>query len=270
MGNILIIDPSLVDRKRMRSIIEAAGHSVIEMSAPTEAMTELLALSSGGVDLILTELHVEGITTLEFIRWVKAQQSLQSIPILVVTPQPPREVVIELVMAGTATIVTKPFGGDLLLRRVTESLGEQAKSRQGVNSNLSWHIDDYLRRELKRANRSGAPFSVVVCRVLPDTLGHMVPRLMGGLVQIMRESDVLVRLGESQVITLLPDTDARGAAVVEAKVRRMADSLNEEAAGDASRLEVATGAATFPTEASDPGSLMSLARERCDKQVSEA
>lgn len=263
MGRILVVDPGLLCRKRMRSILEAAGHTVTEMVSPAEVIKELNSPAGADVHLILTELVFPDSSGLSLLRWLKSIGLLEKISVLVVTEQPPRETVIEMVAEGAATIVAKPFGADLLLRRVTETLAQQRALHEGDDEILSWHIGEYLRRELKRAERTGSPFSVVVCRV-PDLLdGRAVPALMGGLARIMRESDVLARLGRESVVILLPDTNQAGAAVVTERIQTVAKALGEESGNTlALRIRVLTGTATFPTEAAEGDGLIALARER--------
>ncbi|HWI65675.1 MAG TPA: response regulator [Symbiobacteriaceae bacterium] len=266
MSKILVVDPSPVDRKRMRSILEAAGHNIIETASPDEAIRELDRLPRGSVVLVLSELYFPEGSGMDLVRWVARQGG--TLPVLMVTVQPPREKVIELINSGVSTVITKPFGADMLLRRVTAALTELGLLRQGEGANVSWQITDYIRRELKRAERSGSDFSVAVCR-LADTLGgRAVPALMTGLAAILRESDVLARLGDNQIVILLPDTDSVGAWAVEDRVWQVVRSLAEERPDrPAVHLTVSTGAATFPSEAADADVLLRLAVERASRRA---
>ncbi len=244
-------------------MLEAAGHSVAEMSSPAQVIDELPRLPWGSIKLIITEMQFPNASGLELIRWLKDSTQYRELPVLVVTAQQPREVLIDLVSAGASTIVTKPFGGDMLLRRVTETLSEQTVLRQGEGDSLSWQLQDYLRRECKRAERNGSSFSVVVCRVLDSLNGQALPYLMRCLNQLMRESDILARLGDDQAVILLPDTDWAGAAAVEGRVRAAVMGLTAETGNKAMiPLRVATGAATFPSEAGDGENLLALAVDR--------
>lgn len=263
MGKILVVDSSLLDRKRVSNILEAAGHAVLEVDSPAEAIKLLADLPRGAVKLILTELHFGTESGLGLIRWVKADERWREVPLLVVTQQPARDQVIELVTEGAATIVTKPFGADLLLRRVTRTLAEQNLLRQGEGNAVSWQITDYIRRELKRSERTQAPFSVLVCRFVETLGGRAVPALMSALAPLMRESDILARLGEDQLVVLLPDTDSVGAWTVEDRIwQAVRDLAGESESRPAMALKVTTGAATFPAEGKDPDVLLALAQER--------
>lgn len=258
----MIVDPSLLDRKRMRIVLEAAGHSVTEVTSASQALTQLRELPRGSIKLIMSELKFPDEDGMQFIRTLKSDLGVKEIPVMVVTPQPPRDLVIEMVSTGVSTIVTKPFGGELLLRRVTETLADVTLLTQGEGALVSWTIEDYLRRELKRTERNHSHFSLVLVRVADLINGQAVPLLMRGLVRHMRETDVLVRLGEDQVVVLLPDTDAIGASVVEARVWQTARAIMGDQTGTPLTVDVRVGTATFPTEAGDGETLISMARER--------
>lgn len=270
MSKILIVDPSAVDRKRMRSILEAAGHSIVEAASAADAIRELERTPRDGIVLVLTELHFPEGSGIDLVRWIRGREAGNLLPILAVTPQPPRERVIELISQGVSTVVTKPFGADMLLRRVTAALAELGLLRQGDGENLTWQMTDYVRRELKRSERNGSPFSLLVCRVRNPLGGRAVPALMTGLAPLMRESDVLAHLGDDQVVILLPDTDSMGAWTVEDRVwqavRAMAEVRGER---PAIQLGVTTGAATFPGEAADAEALLHLAQDRAARQAGQ-
>lgn len=258
----MIVDPSLLDRKRMRMVLEAAGHRVAEVTSTDQALAELRELPRGSFKLIMTEIQFPGADGMQFIRTLKTDPGFREIPVMVVTAQPDRELVIELVSTGVSTIVTKPFGSELLLRRVTETLADVALLAQGEGALVSWTIEDYLRRELKRTERNGSHFSLVIIKVMKAVSGQAVPVLMRGLVRHMRETDVLLRLGDDQVVVLLPDTDAIGAAVVENRVWQTARSIMGDQTGVPLTVDVRVGTATYPTEAGDGETLIAIARER--------
>lgn len=262
MSKVLIVDPALVERKRVHNILEAAGHSVLEAATPTEAKAILAGLPFGTVQLILTELDFPEPLGLDFIHWLKEHQHLQPVPIQVVTAPPPTEKVVELVSAGADSVISKPFGADMLLRRVTEALAVHG-AMPGQGTNLSWAVGDFIHRELKRAERNHLHFSVVYCEDSNWRGRAWAPALLGSLAHGMRESDVLVRAGEHQALILLPDTDALGASVVLARINRTLKRLESDT-GEVPA--VGMGAATYPEDATDGDSLVSIARERAMQQ----
>jgi len=237
----------------------------MELESPAQAIEELRRSPQGSVKLVLTEYQFPDGSGEDLLRWIKANGSTSSIPVVFVCHPLERQTVIELVSNGASTIVSKPFGGDNLLRRVTETLTAQVALRQGQGESVSWPLEDYLRKELKRAERNGSYFSLLVCRVLDPMNGQALPHLMGGLVHIMRESDVLAKLSEDEIVILLPDTDGSGATTVEERVRKLAEGFTDQATDRLLvPLKVATGCAVFPTQAADGEALVALARSRCN------
>jgi PleD family two-component response regulator len=260
LGHILIVDAALLDRKRMRNILEAAGHSVVEAASVAEAQAYLEAAGRDGVSLVLAELQFPHASGLDLIHWLKAQGLAPFIPVLVVTAQPPRETVIELVQAGAATVVTKPFSPDLLLRRVTETLAEHQREAGDL---ITWKLRDYVRRELKRATRSDSPLTVLICRVQGPRQAAAVTALMDRLSRLMRESDVLSRWGDDRLVIVLPDTDAAGAQAVADRLWRIMEEADAAADGGMPLPhEVSIGFAVFPVDAGEADQLLYLASER--------
>lgn len=267
MKQILVVDPSLLDRQRMAIALEAVGYRVLEADCPSDALAQLRAMHNSTVSMVITELHFPDDSGINLVRTLLSDPAFGGIPVLVVTMQPPREQVIELVAAGVSTIISKPFRAELLLRRVTETLTEVGASEREVER-VSWSLVDYLRRELKRTSRNRSHLSLLVVQMLNPAAEALVPAVMHGLIRSLRETDLVVRTGPRQVSILLPDADGDGAAIVQ---RRICGVLNEVAEAHpgwlSCRESVQIGMAVFPTEAADADSLLALARERAEPTV---
>lgn len=264
MGKILVVDPSLMDQARVLNVLEAAGHSVVIETSPADAIAKLTQWKRGEIQLILTEIHFPEADGLDLVRWVKQEPQWREVPIILVTPQPPRERLIEAVRLGATTVLTKPFGPDMLLRSVTQALTEHAAIAQGDAGNLSWEIGDYLRRQLKRAQRTREAFSLILLQI-HGTDQSAQSRVMGGLLHAMRETDVMARIGDEEVVVLLPDTAPDGAQVLYERIGQMLVQLKVDT-GERAPLQakVRMGMASFPSEVADGDSLIRLARERCN------
>jgi PleD family two-component response regulator len=257
LATILIVDPSIWDRKRMRGVLEAAGHEVLETAEPAEARRLFATPAAAAVSLVLTELSFPDASGLEFVAWLK--QEYGRMPALVVSQQPSRDAVIQLVHAGGRMLITKPFGPDMLLRRVTEALKEEEALRQGEDERLTWQIDSFIRREIKRAGRTGAPLSVIVGRVEGADPGPLVDELMRTFLVKLRESDVIARLGERELFLFLPDTNVPGAINVAERLKTEALAVGEALQR---RLLLVVGSASFPADVENASALLALAQQR--------
>lgn len=259
LATILIVDPSIWDRKRMRGVLEAAGHEVLEAADPREAQRLLGAPAAAAVSLLLTELSFPNGSGLSFLGWLKGSTAYAKLPALVVAAHPSRDEVIELVQAGGRSLVTKPFGAETLLRRVTEALREDEALRQGEEERLTWQIDSFVRREIKRAGRAGAPLSVLVGRVEGSDPEPLVEALMRAFLPKLRESDVIARLGERELFLFLPDTDPLGAENVAERLQLESITIGESLER---RFLLMVGTASFPADVNSASALLALAQKR--------
>jgi lipopolysaccharide/colanic/teichoic acid biosynthesis glycosyltransferase len=90
--------------------------------------------------------------------------------------------------------------------------------------------NDFLRdlhREKRRAERSGAPLSLVVYRIEPKAMRDPVSMdcLLETLHRRKRETDTIGHVGDDQLVVLCPDTDERGTAAFMRKVEQAAAGL---------------------------------------------
>lgn len=259
MSRIAIVDGSLLDRGRMATILEAGGHQVVEWYTGRQAMVDLAVVPRGYIDLAIIELRLPDMDGLELLAWFKGQVNVGGVPVVIVSPHTDREQIIQVIESGGENIVAKPFASDVFLRRVNDILHQYQVVRQGEAGEVAWNVRDYLIRELKRAERSKRPLSLIIGRV--EGGARDMATLMAGLGRNLRGSDTLSRLGADLLMVVLPDTDEIGARVVEAKVwhavsRAVADSPLH------AQLRLCTGAATYPEDGISVDTLLAAAKER--------
>jgi diguanylate cyclase (GGDEF)-like protein len=136
----------------------------------------------------------------------------------------------------------------------------------------SRYLSQVLRRETKRASRSGRPLSLLFIdldgfKSVNDTHGHLSgSRALveaGGLIrQCARETDVVARFGGDEFAIILPDTGSEGAAAVGERIRDRVDA-HTFLAGDGLdiHLTVSIGVATLPDVAASAEGLIQAADE---------
>jgi two-component system, cell cycle response regulator len=136
----------------------------------------------------------------------------------------------------------------------------------------SRYLSQVLRRETKRASRSGRPLSLLFIdldgfKSINDTHGHLygsraLVEAAGLIRQSARETDVVARFGGDEFALILPDTGSEGAAAVGERIR---DRVNAHAflQGDGLdiHLTVSVGVATLPDVAASTEGLIQAADE---------
>lgn len=136
----------------------------------------------------------------------------------------------------------------------------------------SRYLSQVLRRETKRASRSGRPLSLLFIdldgfKAINDTHGHLYgSRALveaAGLIRLSaRETDVVSRFGGDEFALILPDTGSEGAAAVGERIRERVHAHRFlEGDGLDIHLTVSVGVATLPDVAASTEGLIQAADE---------
>ena len=180
---------------------------------------------------------------------------------------------VEPKLAGVAELMSAVLEGPavaldnaLMLQRA-EALSVTDDLTQLYNSR---YLNQVLRREAKRASRSGRPLSLLFIdldgfKTVNDTHGHRsgsqaLVEAAAVIRRSARETDVVARFGGDEFSLILPDTGSDGAAAVGDRVRERV-AAHQFLAGEGLdvRLTVSVGVATLPDVAGSAEELMKAA-----------
>ena len=134
----------------------------------------------------------------------------------------------------------------------------------------SRYLNQVLRRETKRASRSGRPLSLLFLdldgfKSINDTHGHLFgSRALVEAAAVIRgsarETDVVARFGGDEFALILPDTGAEGAFAVGERARdRVAECTFLAGDGLNIHLTASVGVATLPDVAASAEELVQAA-----------
>jgi two-component system chemotaxis response regulator CheY len=120
MSEVLVVD----DSKVMRDMIVACLRSQpsFRFTHASSGLEAIERLSIGQFALMLLDLNMPDIGGIEVLEFVRAQEKLRTLPIIIVTTRGDEVSRAKALEAGASRFVTKPFSPDTLLKEVRELL----------------------------------------------------------------------------------------------------------------------------------------------------
>jgi signal transduction histidine kinase len=120
---ILVVEDSPTQARLLRLILESEDFAVDVAGNGEAALTRL---SAGGVDLVVSDVLMPGLTGFELCRAIKAAPGLSDIPVVLVTTlRDPLEIV-QALEVGADSFIRKPYEPDALVLRLRSLLAHRA------------------------------------------------------------------------------------------------------------------------------------------------
>ena len=122
---ILVVDDFSTMRRIIRNLLGELGFAAANIQEAEDGNTALSALGAGGVDLVVTDWNMPGMTGIDLLRAIRADAKLKSLPVLMVTAENTREQIIAAAQAGVNGYIVKPFNAVTLrdkIERIFERL----------------------------------------------------------------------------------------------------------------------------------------------------
>ena len=124
---ILIVDDFSTMRRIVKNLLNDLGFfNTTEADDGTSALAEL---RRAPFDLVITDWNMPGMAGIDLLKAIRADDTLKSIPVLMVTAEAKREQIIEAAQAGVNGYVIKPFTAATLgdkLSKIFERIGATA------------------------------------------------------------------------------------------------------------------------------------------------
>lgn len=116
MKRILIVDDSKLMRDMVAACLRPLGAVTFEFAGTGLEAIERLALA--GFDFVVLDLNMPDVGGLEVIEFVRAQDRLRTLPILIVTTRGDDESRARVLEAGASSFLAKPFAPAQILEEV--------------------------------------------------------------------------------------------------------------------------------------------------------
>jgi len=113
---ILIVDDFATMRRIVKNLLKDLGFTNMEEAA--DGSSAFPMLKSGGFDFLVTDWNMPGMSGIDLLRKVRADESLADMPVLMVTAESKRDQIVEAAHAGVNGYVVKPFTAITLKEKI--------------------------------------------------------------------------------------------------------------------------------------------------------
>mgnify|MGYP000724612513 FL=1 len=113
---ILVVDDFVTMRRIVKNLLGELGFKNLDEA--DDGRTALPILQQGGVDFLVTDWNMPGMTGLDLVKAVRADPKLKNTPVLMVTAEAKKAQIIEAAKAGINGYVVKPFTAGTLNQKI--------------------------------------------------------------------------------------------------------------------------------------------------------
>jgi len=124
---ILIVDDFSTMRRIIKNLLNDLGYT--NTAEAEDGNSALTALSQGSFEFVVTDWNMPGMTGIELLKAIRADDRFKTLPVLMVTAEAKREQIIEAAQNGVNGYIIKPFTAQTLeekLGKIFERLGAAA------------------------------------------------------------------------------------------------------------------------------------------------
>ena len=113
---ILVVDDFSTMRRIIKNLLRDLGFTnTVEAD---DGKTALPILQAGGIDFLVTDWNMPGMTGIDLLKTVRSDPELVDLPVLMVTAEAKREQIIMAAQAGVNGYVIKPFTAATLEEKI--------------------------------------------------------------------------------------------------------------------------------------------------------
>jgi len=113
---ILIVDDFSTMRRIIKNLLRDLGFNNTEEA--DDGNTGLPKLQSGNFDFLVTDWNMPGMTGIDLLRAVRADEKLKSLPVLMVTAEAKKEQIVMAAQEGVNGYIVKPFTAQTLKEKI--------------------------------------------------------------------------------------------------------------------------------------------------------
>jgi len=113
---ILVVDDFSTMRRIIKNLLRDLGFTNTDEA--DDGNTALPMLKTGKYDFLVTDWNMPGMTGIDLLKTVRADDDLKSLPVLMVTAEAKRDQIVAAAQAGVNGYVVKPFTAAVLKEKI--------------------------------------------------------------------------------------------------------------------------------------------------------
>ncbi len=126
MAKVLIVDDSDILRLKLRTALEASGHSVVEGASGVDGIK--IARSDSGINLIITDLNMPEVDGIAMCQEIRKIAGYETIPIFMLTTEKSANLKSQGKEVGIKLWIVKPFAPERVTEAITKVLEKSKES----------------------------------------------------------------------------------------------------------------------------------------------
>lgn len=244
MADVIIIDDSGLIRLKVRKMLEKEDHNVYEAANSNQVKINTFSseIELSNIDLILLDYPFENDVDFNLLKYLSS--NFPSIPVVIISAENKRQIVMEAFDMGAKDYILKPFDNETFLSRLNSYLVKNTeKDNVSIFDKNYSSFTSTLSAEIDRAVRSGKSFTVGKFKSEEEIKIEKLKLLKEYVTNTIRRIDRAYVISQDIFILLLPLTDKEGFEI-------LWERLNDAAAEFIENLEelIEIDTVTFPDD----------------------
>lgn len=122
---VLVVDDFSTMRRIVKSIVKQLGFNNVDEAEDGKQALEML--KGGKYGFVVSDWNMPNMTGIDLLRAIRADPELKDIPVLMVTAETEKQIVVDAIQAGVNNYIVKPFTPQVFeekMNKIFEKLGK--------------------------------------------------------------------------------------------------------------------------------------------------
>lgn len=132
--NVLVVDDIITMRSAYKMVCRQIGFNYENIFEASNGHMALKLLGKNSIDLLITDLHMPGMSGLDLIDEIRSLSKLKLLPIIVVSEENRKDMIMSVLQKGANQYLLKPFSSYQLEEKINQTLFSLSKTQPARSS----------------------------------------------------------------------------------------------------------------------------------------